>query len=122
MPSMIEAVARKFAADEGWDWEQLHETEDTSFGWSRDHIRRRVRSTVEAMRTPTGTMVMMAQTAPVDLNPGLGVPDDFSARFRGDPKAAAASVWDSMIAGALMDESEPAELEIDAAGRPIVPF
>ena len=37
-----EKAARAFAARESWVWDNLHEVEDTSFGWGKAHIRQHV--------------------------------------------------------------------------------
>ena len=64
MNEIIERAARAFAANEGWEWSSLHETEDTSFGWGKRHIAIRMLQTIDIMREPTEGMLASANADP----------------------------------------------------------
>lgn len=88
MSEVIERAARDFALSEGWTWESLHESEDTSFGWGREHIRRRVHTLIRAIREPTEAMANAMIAA-------LGADDD-----RSGPEIML-DVWQAGINAAL---------------------
>lgn len=85
MNEMIEQMAHRFAAEERWNWSSLHETDDTSFGWGRDHIRTRIRQVLCEMRVPTEAMTTAA----------------FKGHWTCDGETDLATVWRTMIDAAL---------------------
>jgi len=67
MSELIERMARDFAEQEGWNWDDLLEMEDTSFGWGRNHIRQRIHSALAAAREPTEAMVIAGSNKDMGL-------------------------------------------------------